>query len=86
MIGGAGDDDHYNLPGVPFVCYFTAEFAATHGCYWHNDYGNVRSHGCVNLPPDAARWIWRWTDPVADYHSQFVHPDTGYNRTLVLVG
>jgi lipoprotein-anchoring transpeptidase ErfK/SrfK len=85
MIGGAGDDDHYNLPGVPFVCYFTAEFAATHGCYWHNDYGNVRSHGCVNVTPDAARWIWRWTNPVADYHAQFVHPETGYDRTMVLV-
>jgi L,D-transpeptidase catalytic domain len=85
MIGGAGDDDHYDLPGVPFVCYFTYEFAATHGCYWHNDYGNVRSHGCVNLPPAGARWIWRWTTPVADYHSQFVQPQTGYDGTKVFV-
>ncbi len=57
------DPDFYNLPGVPFVCYFTGEWVATHGTYWHNDYGRPRSHGCVNLPPDAARWVWRWTTP-----------------------
>ena len=57
------DPDFYNLPGVPFVCYFTDTWIATHGTYWHNDYGRPRSHGCVNLPPDAARWVWRWTTP-----------------------
>jgi lipoprotein-anchoring transpeptidase ErfK/SrfK len=86
MIGGAGDDDHYNLPGIPFVAYFTWEYAAFHGAYWHNDYGNPRSHGCVNLPPYAAKWIWRWTTPVADYHQLYVMPETGYDGTKVFVG
>jgi lipoprotein-anchoring transpeptidase ErfK/SrfK len=57
------DPDFYNLPGVPFVCYFTDNWVATHGTYWHNDYGRPRSHGCVNMSPAAARWVWRWTTP-----------------------
>lgn len=92
MIGGTASDadtssdDNYDLPGVPFVCYFTGEWAATHGCYWHNDYGQPRSHGCVNLPADAARWLWRWTTPVADYQALYFRPETGYDGTRVFVG
>jgi hypothetical protein len=88
MIGGAASDDeeHYNLTGVPFTCYFTGEWAATHGTYWHNDYGTPRSHGCVNLPPDAARWVWRWTTPAAPYEALYARPETGYDGTKVYVG
>jgi lipoprotein-anchoring transpeptidase ErfK/SrfK len=67
MVGGLASSgefgDYYNLPGVPFVCYFTTEWVATHGTYWHNDFGQPHSHGCVNLPDNAAKWIWRWTTP-----------------------
>jgi hypothetical protein len=31
--------DAYDLPGVPFLTYFTASGVAIHGTYWHNDYG-----------------------------------------------
>jgi hypothetical protein len=54
----------YDLPGVPWVCYITEYGIALHGTYWHNDYGTPRSHGCVNLTPEAAKWIYRWTLPV----------------------
>ena len=66
MIGGEGDD-HYDLPGVPFPSYFTVSAVAFHGAYWHNDFGRRRSHGCVNVPPEVARWIWRWTMPEMAY-------------------
>jgi hypothetical protein len=62
MIGGEGSDA-YDLPGVPFPTYFTYRGIATHGAYWHNDFGVVRSHGCINMQSDLARWIWRWTTP-----------------------
>ena len=54
----------YDLPGVPWVCYITDNGVAFHGTYWHNDYGTPRSHGCVNLSPAAAKWLYRWTRPV----------------------
>ena len=57
---GPNDDD---LFGVPWVTYFTDSGVAFHGTYWHNNYGEPRSHGCVNLPIAAARWIYLWTLP-----------------------
>jgi lipoprotein-anchoring transpeptidase ErfK/SrfK len=67
MTGGVGDGG-YNLPGIPFICYFNSNWVATHGCYWHNDYGRRHSNGCINLMPEAAKWIFRWTTPVANYY------------------
>jgi len=67
MVGGlAGDTDYYNLPGVSWVSYFTASGIAFHGAYWHNDYGSPRSHGCVNMLPEDAKWVFRWTMPSID--------------------
>lgn len=53
----------YDLPGVPWVCYLTKSGISFHGTYWHNDFGKPRSHGCINLSPQAARWVYRWTNP-----------------------
>jgi len=54
----------YDLPGVPWVAYFTQDGVAIHGTYWHNDFGAARSHGCVNLATATAKWVFRWTMPV----------------------
>jgi lipoprotein-anchoring transpeptidase ErfK/SrfK len=61
-----GDD--FDLPGIGWVTYFTESGAAVHSTYWHNDYGRPRSHGCVNAPPEAARWVFRWTTPEVPYY------------------
>jgi hypothetical protein len=53
----------YDLPGVPWICYITESGIAIHGTYWHNNYGRPRSHGCINVTPQAAQWIYRWSDP-----------------------
>lgn len=49
----------YDLPGVPFVQYFTGSYAI-HGAYWHQNFGVPVSHGCVNLQPGDAAWLWEW--------------------------
>ncbi|MBN1430110.1 MAG: L,D-transpeptidase [Anaerolineae bacterium] len=69
MTGGDPQNatNHYDLPGVPWCTYFTPTGAAIHGTYWHNNYGRRASHGCVNVTNDAARWIYRWVNPVTDY-------------------
>lgn len=69
--GAAGAGHGYDLPGVPWVSFFTGTGISFHGTYWHNDYGTPRSHGCVNLLPADAKFIYRWTSPV-------VPPDTRY--------
>jgi hypothetical protein len=62
MDGNDDRSDSYNLLDVPFVQYFHKGYAL-HGTYWHDEYGRVRSHGCVNLSPIDAAWIFEWTDP-----------------------
>jgi hypothetical protein len=54
----------YELPGIPWPTYFTTTGVAFHGTYWHDNYGTEMSHGCVNMRPEEAKWIWRWTTPV----------------------
>ncbi len=56
--------DAYELPGVPWVSFFTETGVAFHGTYWHNDFGRPKSHGCVNMPNAEAKWLYRWTQPV----------------------
>jgi lipoprotein-anchoring transpeptidase ErfK/SrfK len=63
----------YNLPGVPWCAFFTGIGNAFHGAYWHNDYGRPRSHGCVNLPADAAKFLYRWTSPIVPPEADYVH-------------
>jgi lipoprotein-anchoring transpeptidase ErfK/SrfK len=63
----------YSLPGVPWCSFFTGAGNAFHGTWWHNDYGRPRSHGCVNLPSEAAKFIYRWTKPNVPPDSDYVH-------------
>ncbi len=63
----AGDPaaaNSYDLPGIPWICYITEKGVSFHGTYWHNDFGKPRSHGCINLTPDDAQWLYRWSNPL----------------------
>jgi hypothetical protein len=62
--------DGNELYGVPWVSYFTDTGIAFHGTYWHNSFTLPRSHGCINLPIPAARWIYRWTQPIVPPREQ----------------
>lgn len=59
--------EDYELPGVPWCMFFTLTGVALHGTYWHNDFGRPRSHGCVNMRSEDAKWLYRWTLPEAPY-------------------
>ena len=64
--GSNGDE----LYGVPWVSYFTDTGIAFHGTYWHNNFTRPRSNGCINLPINAAQWIYRWTQPIVPPREQ----------------
>jgi hypothetical protein len=74
----------YDLPGVPWVCYFTQRAHAFHGAYWHNGFGRIRSHGCVNLSPQDAKWIYLWTTPEMRPYNQLQYAETGGTRVEVI--
>ena len=60
MEGVLGGESYYNVPQVPFVMYFTDLGHAIHGAYWHENFGAVMSHGCINLPVWFAEWLYYW--------------------------
>jgi len=57
------DADDYELPGVPWTCFFTAQGHAFHGTYWHENFGVPMSHGCVNMRTEEAKWMFHWALP-----------------------
>ena len=63
----------YSLPGVPWCSFFTSQGNAFHGTYWHNDYGRPRSHGCVNLPSSASKFLYLWTLPSVPADEDYIH-------------
>ncbi len=72
----------FDLPGVPWVCYISWTGVSTHGTYWHNNYGAPQSHGCINLTPEAAKWLYRWTEPYVPFDEDYVETDHG-TRVIV---
>jgi len=59
MAGGSGAG-YYYLEEVTWTCYFHGGYAL-HTAYWHDAFGRTRSHGCVNLSPYDAWWIFQWS-------------------------
>jgi lipoprotein-anchoring transpeptidase ErfK/SrfK len=85
MHGFEGRADEYDLPGVPFCTYFTEAGVAVHGAYWHNDFGHPRSHGCVNVRAEDARWVYRWSQPYAEYEDDLLLVEEGGTPVIVSV-
>ncbi|MBX3193359.1 MAG: L,D-transpeptidase [Labilithrix sp.] len=76
--------EEFELRDVPYVQYFTEGYAL-HAAYWHDVFGQPKSHGCINLAPEDARRLFFWTEPQipAQWHGAvkgktgtviFVHP------------
>lgn len=83
-MGGGSAASGYELFGVSWTCIFATGGVALHSTFWHNNYGEPMSHGCVNLNPEDAKFIYRWTMPQAPYDSGRIE-QTGYAGTSVKV-
>jgi LysM repeat protein len=59
MSGGLEGSDYYWLEDVPWTLYYSGAYAL-HGAYWHDNFGYQESHGCVNMAPYDAQWIYQW--------------------------
>jgi hypothetical protein len=66
-LSGGGALDGWDLPAVGWVSLFVGSGVAIHSTYWHNNYGEPSSRGCVNCSPEDAKWIFRWTQPEVSY-------------------
>lgn len=47
---------------VPFAQNLVGPYAL-HGAYWHDNWGNPQSGGCINLSPIDAKWLFDFTEP-----------------------
>lgn len=77
---GAG----YDLPNVPHTMYFYKGFAL-HGAYWHNNFGQPMSHGCVNLSLEDAETLFNWADPPLPANATYINTTDDNPGTLVVV-
>jgi hypothetical protein len=72
MQGGIVErGDYYALQDVPWIMYFNKD-VGLHAAYWHDRFGYPSSHGCVNLSPLDARWLFDWATP------QLPFPDSSH--------
>jgi hypothetical protein len=84
-MSGGGSAAGYSTPGVPWSTVIHGDGIAIHGAFWHNDFGERRSHGCINVRPDEAKWIFRWTTPyisLAQSEQRLTWPDHGTTVTV----
>jgi len=77
--------DLFDLPGIPWNTFFDLSGTAIHGTYWHNDFGVQRSHGCVNVSQEVARWIYRWAHPIGGYEDDYIQSDRWVGTPIVIL-
>ena len=69
-MSGGTTGGGWDLPGIGWTSLFVGSGVAIHSTFWHNNFGEPMSRGCVNARPEDAKWIFRWTQP-------FVSSDPG---------
>ncbi|MBK8985703.1 MAG: L,D-transpeptidase [Chloroflexi bacterium] len=62
MSGAEGKIDYYFIEDVPHTMYIDrVTEIALHGAFWHDRFGYKHSHGCINMPPRDAEWVFNWS-------------------------
>ncbi len=90
MEGGEGKY-YYNLPNVPYIMFFENDETpgyrgfSLHGTYWHDDFGKVHSHGCVNLPTSVAKDLYYWTYPILSNNQKSVYASEENPGTKIVI-
>ncbi len=71
MVSNGSTAAEYDLDDIQHIQYFTERWIGFHYAYWHDEFGQTRSAGCVNLRLDDSRWAWNFCDhgtPVVVHH------------------
>lgn len=82
MSGAEGKIDYYFIEDVPHTMFFDGDIAL-HGAFWHDRFGYKHSHGCVNMPPRAAEWVFNWSSEAPNDLWVWVHtsePETIFHH------
>ncbi len=84
MDGDHAVDGPYSIEDVPYVMYFQLAYAL-HSAFWHDGFGRPRSHGCVNLSPLDARWMFQWAGPPLPQGWHGIYPTAEHPGTWVWI-
>jgi hypothetical protein len=82
--GPVAGDLPYRIEDVPYVQYYDGSYAL-HGAFWHNNFGREQSHGCINLGPTDAKWLFFWTEPSLPRGWHGVWASGRHKGTLVVI-
>ena len=84
-IGADAADDRYSIDDVPWTEYFDGS-RALHAAFWHSQFGLRRSHGCVNMSPADAFYVFQhtWPELPPSWHGISTQK-TGFKGSLVVV-
>lgn len=84
MRGGSrAAGTYYHLRDVKNVQYFHRSYGF-HGTYWHDNFGNPMSRGCINMTNEDAKWLFDWTSPTV-YNDDWLFSNNANPGTLVMV-
>jgi hypothetical protein len=61
-MSGVERGQRWRVEEVPWVAVYKEDYAL-HAAWWHNEFGRPKSHGCINLSPIDARFLFGWLDP-----------------------
>jgi len=61
-MSGVQNKKPWFVDEVPWSQYYWGNYAL-HGAWWHNNFGRPMSHGCINLSPPDAKFMFGWTEP-----------------------
>jgi len=84
MDGDNAFDGPYSIQDVPYVMYYEQGYAL-HSAFWHDQFGRPKSHGCVNLSPRDAKWMFEWTDPALPEGWHGVYPAHEEEGTRIFI-
>jgi lipoprotein-anchoring transpeptidase ErfK/SrfK len=85
MDGDHALDGPYSIEDVPYVMYFQLAYAL-HSAFWHNGFGRPHSHGCINLAPLDAKWIFEFAEPALPKGWHGVYPKDRLGTRLYIHG
>ncbi len=66
-MSGGTTGGGWDLPGIGWTSLFVGSGVAIHSTFWHNNFGEPMSRGCVNATPEDSKWVFRWTQPVVSF-------------------
>lgn len=81
---GASGDLPYSIEDVPYVAYFKGSYAL-HAAFWHDNFGREMSHGCVNLAPLDAKYVFDFVEPRVPKGWHGVYASTDRRGSMIVV-